>query len=144
MKKIPRIALLFAALFFCTYFSGCSDSSSDDDDTYFVEAGRITNSTYQSVHSWIMSQEQYCYDYNDVYNLLKQGRYKLKEATVGDYAYETGVDIDEIQEEFQKHFDNPLDLSDSINFLKDVGNTILFFYASDSDSHKFWMYIQKE
>lgn len=126
-----------------SYGGGCNNNS-DEEETYFVEIGRIPNSAYER------HEAKFNTNYLS-YAEVKKIRYDLKASVVGDYEYESGVSIDEIHALLQENPGDPLMVKDALQFLEDVGNNIIIFNLKklpemtyNPNEYKLYMYIERE
>ena len=136
-RKIISVFTIFIVLI-C--FLGCSNpssSSTEDNTTYKIEVGVITNSTYTTATNRISNWTELSYS-----NIASLRNY-LYNNTISDHAIETGITINEIKEfMLSKGFSN-YETENEIRLIKEIGNDIAFFETVYGNDKKAWMYVTK-
>lgn len=136
-RKIISVFTIFIVLI-C--FLGCSNpssSSTEDNTTYKIEVGVITNSTYTTATNRISNWTELSYS-----NIASLRNY-LYNNTISDHAIETGITINEIKEfMLSKGFSN-YETENEIKLIKEIGNDITFFETVYGNDKKAWMYVTK-
>ena len=136
-RKIISVFTIFVVLICFLGCSNLSSSSTEDNTTYKVEVGVITNSTYTTAMNRISNWTELSYS-----NIASLRNY-LYNNTISDHAIETGITINEIKEfMLSKGFSN-YETENEIKLIKEIGNDIAFFETVYGNDKKAWMYVTK-
>ena len=137
--KRKLLGLLTVICIISLSFTGCSNSSSSDDDytTYKVEVGVVSNSTYNTA----LSKISYWSEVN--YSNIASLRLYLYNNTISDHEVQTGVTIDEIKDFLLSKGMSNYEANTEIETLKTIGNDIVFGEHATDSTKKVWMYATK-
>ena len=139
MKYFTKLLAPLISLLLVSAFIGCSDSSSEDEDstTYKVEVGVISNSTYTTAMNKISYWSEV--SYSNIASL----RLYLYNNTISDHEVETGVSLSEIKDFLLSKGMSNYEANSEIEGLKNIGNDIVFGEHATDSSKKIWMYATK-
>ena len=134
MKKL-FVLLAFAGMFFG--LMSCKMASTDDDTTYKVEGGVISQATYNTAINKIASWGEATY-----LNIAALRSY-LYNNTESDYQVKTSVSLSEIRDLLLSKGMSNYEVEKEIDGIKKIGNEIVFFTHATDSSKRVWMYVTK-
>ena len=135
---MKKIYLMIATICLAFNFTSCSNDSGSE-DTYRIESGVISNSTYETAYNMILS-----YGANITHSDIKSIRDYLYQNTTSDYDNSMkGVSIDKIRDFLIEKGLSTSQANDEVAGMKILGNDIAFFECVYPSS-KVWMYAEKE
>ena len=139
MKKnsIWKMAMSLMIVLAAICFAGCADKE-DEEQTYYVEIGRIAKTDYNSLLS------QYSNITSPTYTQLKQARATLRQYYQYDFASNTGFKNNELYTFFIQHGFTPSEANSSLNNLDSRGNSLGFYNYAYSENYVCWAYAEKE
>ena len=119
-------------------FASCSNpAASEDNTTYKIEVGVVSNSTYNTALSKITYWSEV--SYSNIASL----RLYLYNNTISDHEVQTGVTIDEIRDFLLSKGMSNYEANTEIETLKTIGNDIVFGEHATDSTKKVWMYATK-
>ena len=134
MKKL-FVLLAFAGMFFG--LMSCKMASTDDDTTYKIEGGVISQATYNTAINRITSWGEATY-----FNIAALRSY-LYNNTESGYQAKTSVSLSEIRDLLLSKGMSNYEVEKEIDGIKKIGNEIVFFTHATDSSKKVWMYVTK-
>ena len=136
-KKLPYIISILFVLF--TTACTLNNDSSDNEQKYYVEMGRITKTDYNTCLN----------TYRNLSNSPTAAEIKAVRSTLRSYQqYDFSSTAICRRSEFHafltEHGYSKSEADETIKAIDSVGNNILFFHYKYSDDYVCWMYVEKE